>query len=142
VTIATLAGIRTRIVLALSAVGMTAAIFLMALPVTALFIGCMVVFLSLRSAMTATSEMIIVKYLPVNVVGRAAGVFNLFDGIPILLAPLLIPVVQRAFGVTAVLIFLGLVAAISLALLARFWARWTGGEAAVEQQPSQPAAVG
>jgi MFS family permease len=135
--IAALASVRTRMVLAASAVGMTGALFAMALPVAAVFVVCMVVFFSLRSAMTATSEMIIVKYLPVGVVGRAAGVFNLIDGVPILVAPLLILLVQRTFGATAVLVFLGVVAAGSMSLLAMFWHRWNGHGAGQERRLTQ-----
>lgn len=124
--IAARATVRTRTVLAAAAIGMTAALFAMALPTAGTFVVFMVVFFTLRAAMTTTSEMIIVKYLPVSLVGRAAGVFNLIDGIPILIAPLLIVVVQSWFGATAVLVFLGVVSALSLVLLIRHWARWIG----------------
>ncbi|MBB1261292.1 MFS transporter [Streptomyces alkaliterrae] len=116
---------RPRAVLALSAIVMTAALFLMALPSPAAFVVCMVAFFTLRSAMTAVTAMIIVKYLPSEVVGRAEGLFNLMSGLPILAAPLLIPLVQRAAGSTAVLLFLGLASAVSLLCLLRFWPSWS-----------------
>ncbi|MBB1252600.1 MFS transporter [Streptomyces sp. OF3] len=120
---------RPRAVLALSAIVMTAALFLMALPSPAAFVVCMVAFFTLRSAMTAVTAMIIVKYLPADVVGRAEGLFNLMSGLPILAAPLLIPLVQQVAGSTAVLVFLGLASAVSLLCLLRFWPSWSDEDA-------------
>ncbi|MGW0711849.1 MFS transporter [Streptomyces sp. NPDC002643] len=125
VYIAARARTRPRAVLAASATVMTAALFVMALPSPWSFMACMVAFFTVRSAMTAVSAMIIVKYLPPEFVGRAEGLFNLIGGAAVLLAPLLIPVVQRAGGSTAVLVMLGSAAALSLVCLARFWPRWT-----------------
>jgi predicted MFS family arabinose efflux permease len=114
-----------RIVLAFSAIVMTAALFAMALPSTWVFVACMVALFTMRSAMTAVTAMVVVKYLPPDVVGRAEGLFNLMSGIPILLAPLLIPLVQHAWGGTVVLVFLGLAAGLSLVCLVRFWPPWS-----------------
>ncbi|WP_327250448.1 MFS transporter [Streptomyces sp. NBC_01244] len=125
VYIAARARTRPRTVLALSAAIMTAALFTMAIPSTWSFVACMVAFFTMRSAMTAVSAMIIVKYLPPEVVGRAEGLFNLIGGAPLLLAPLLIPLVQGTFGSTAVLMFLGSAAGLSLLCLARFWPHWS-----------------
>ncbi|MDH6228067.1 MULTISPECIES: MFS transporter [Streptomyces] len=130
VYIAARARTRPHIVLAASATAMTLSLIAMALPSTTLFVICMVVFFTMRSALTAVTAMINVKYLPPEVIGRAEGLFNLMGGAPILLAPLLIPVVQQAWGGTAVLVFLGLTASLSLLLLARVWPRWSAAEAA------------
>ncbi|WP_338777231.1 hypothetical protein [Streptomyces sp. DG1A-41] len=73
---------------------MTGALFATALPSTWVFVACMVAFFTMWSAMTAVTAMIVVKYMPPGVVGRAEGLFNLMSGLPILLAPLLIPLVQ------------------------------------------------
>jgi MFS family permease len=116
---------RPRIILALSATVMTGALFAMALPSTLVFMVCMVAFFTMRSAMTAVTAMIVVKYMPPDVVGRAEGLFNLMSGLPILVAPLLIPVVQGAWGDVAVLVFLGLAAGLSLLCLLRFWPDWS-----------------
>ncbi|MFY1675461.1 MFS transporter [Streptomyces sp. WMMC905] len=129
VYIAARARTRPRIVLAYSAIVMTTALFAMALPSSWAFVVCMVAFFTMRSAMTAVTAMIVVKYLPSDVVGRAEGLFNLMGGIPILLAPLLIPLVQRAWGSTAVLVLLGLAAGLSLICLARFWSSWGDADA-------------
>lgn len=129
VFIAARAKTRVRGVLALSAVAMTAALFAMALPSLWAFTLSMVLFFTMRSAMTAVSAIIIVRYLPTEVVGRAEGLFNLLGGVPILLAPLLIPLVQRAWGGVAVLLVLGGAAALSLLCLARFWPSWSEADA-------------
>ncbi|MEU3340624.1 MFS transporter [Streptomyces sp. NPDC002144] len=129
VYIAARARTRPRIVLALSATVMTGALFAMALPSTLVFVACMVAFFTMRSAMTAVTAMIIVKYMPPDVVGRAEGLFNLMSGLPILVAPLLIPVVQQTWGDIAVLVFLGLAAGLSLLCLLRFWPHWSDAEA-------------
>lgn len=128
VYIAARARTRPRTVLALSAGVMTAALFAMTIPSTWTFVACMVAFFTMRSAMTAVSAMIIVKYLPPEVVGRAEGLFNLIGGAPLLLAPLLIPLVQGAFGSTVVLAFLGSAAGLSLLCLARFWPHWSDSD--------------
>ncbi|MBQ0825264.1 MFS transporter [Streptomyces tagetis] len=130
VYIAARARARPRTVLALSAIVMTAALFLMALPSPTAFVVCMVAFFTLRSAMTAVTAMIVVKYLPSDVVGRAEGLFNLMSGVPILIAPLLIPLVQRVAGSTAVLLLLGLVSALSLLCLLRFRPSWSDEDTA------------
>jgi predicted MFS family arabinose efflux permease len=133
---------RPRAVLALSAIVMTAALFLMALPFPTAFVVCMVAFFTLRSAMTAVTAMIVVKYLPSDVVGRAEGLFNLMSGIPILIAPLLIPLVQQVAGGTAVLMFLGLAAAVSLLCLIRFWPSWSDEDASPRNSvPGETAAT-
>ncbi|MFF8675005.1 MFS transporter [Streptomyces sp. NPDC015242] len=129
VYIAARARTRPRIVLAGAAVVMTGALFAMALPSTWVFIVCMVAFFTMRSAMTAVTAMIVVKYLPPEVVGRAEGLFNLMSGLPILLAPLLIPLVQGTWGDVAVLLFLGAAAGLSLLCLVRFWPHWSDGDA-------------
>jgi MFS family permease len=125
VYIAARARTRPRVVLAASATVMTGALFVMALPSSWSFIVCMVAFFTVRSAMTAVSAVIIVKYLPSEFVGRAEGLFNLMGGAVVLLAPILIPVVQGVWGSTTVLIMLGTAASLSLVFLARFWPRWT-----------------
>ncbi|GAA2986187.1 MFS transporter [Actinokineospora diospyrosa] len=104
-------------VLAACAFVMTGALFAMTIPATPVLIAVMVVFFTLRSAMTAVTAMIMVKYLPATVIGRAEGLFNLISGVPTLAAPLLIPLVQQTLGAQAVLVFLGLVAALSLLAL-------------------------
>lgn len=136
VYIAARARTRPRTVLALSAVIMTAALFTMAIPSTWSFVACMVAFFTMRSAMTAVSAMIIVKYLPPAVVGRAEGLFNLIGGAPLLLAPLLIPLVQGTFGSTAVLAFLGSAAGLSLLCLARFWPHWSDSDPTSTHSPA------
>lgn len=136
VYIAARARTRPRVVLALSAVVMTAALFAMALPSPWIVVVCMAAFFTTRSAMTAVTSMIIVKYLPTEFVGRAEGLFNLMSGAPILLAPLLIPLVQRTWGSTAVLLFLGLAAGLSLICLIRFWPHWSDADAT---EPTSPA---
>jgi sugar phosphate permease len=108
---------------------MTGALFAMALPSTLIFVACMVAFFTMRSAMTAVTAMIVVKYMPPDVVGRAEGLFNLMSGLPILVAPLLIPAVQQTWGDVAVLVFLGLAASLSVLCLLRFWPRWSDAEA-------------
>lgn len=128
VYIAARARARPRLVLACAAVVMTGTLFAMALPSTGVFVACMVAFFTMRSAMTAVTAMIIVKYLPTEVVGRAEGLFNLMSGAPILLAPLLIPLVQRSWGSAAVLMFLGTAAGISLICLIRFWPHWSDAD--------------
>ncbi|MBT2480126.1 MFS transporter [Streptomyces sp. ISL-94] len=135
VYIAARARTRPRAVLAGSAVVMTGALFAMALPSTGIFVACMVAFFTMRSAMTTVTGMIIIKYLPAEVVGRAEGLFNLMSGAPILLAPLLIPLVQRSWGSTAVLMFLGVAAAISLICLIRFWPHWSDADT---NEPTSP----
>lgn len=93
---------------------MTGALFAMAIPSLAVLVVVMVAFFMVRSAMTAVSAMIMVKHLPADVIGRAEGLFNLISGIPVLAAPLIIPVVQGAVGARGVLIVLGVVSALSL----------------------------
>jgi MFS family permease len=129
VCVAARARTRPRTVLALSATVMTGALFAMALPSTLVFVACMVAFFTMRSAMTAVTSMIVIKYLPPDVVGRAEGLFNLMSGLPILVAPLLIPVVQKTWGDVAVLVFLGLAAGLSLLCLLRFWPHWSEADA-------------
>ncbi|MDH6221594.1 MFS transporter [Streptomyces pseudovenezuelae] len=128
--IAARARARPRYVLAVSVAVMTAALFAMTVDSPWTFVPCMVAFFTMRSAMTAVSAMIIVKYLPSEVLGRAEGLFNLFIGIPLLIAPLLIPVVQGALGSTAVLVALGMTAGLSLLCLARFWPQWDDSDSA------------
>ncbi|MFF9677464.1 MFS transporter [Streptomyces eurythermus] len=129
VYIAARARTRPRTVLALSATVMTGALFVMALPSTLVFVACMVAFFTMRSAMTAVTSMIVIKYLPPEVVGRAEGLFNLMSGLPILVAPLLIPAVQQTWGDVAVLVFLGLAAGLSLLCLLCFWPHWSEADA-------------
>jgi len=62
---------------------MTAALFGMTIPSTPLFAVLMVLFFTARSAMTATSTVIVVKYLPTSVVGRAEGLFSLMAAVVI-----------------------------------------------------------
>ncbi|MFF5444122.1 MFS transporter [Streptomyces sp. NPDC012888] len=128
VYIAARAQVQPRTILALSAAVMTAALFAMAVSPGVLFVACMVAFFTMRSAMTSVSAMIIVKYLPPTVTGRAEGLFNLISGAPLLVAPLVIPLVQNGFGSTAVLLFLAAVACLSLLCLARFWPHWNTGD--------------
>ncbi len=141
VYIAARARTRPRVILAASATVMTGALFLMALPSAWSFMACMVAFFTVRSAMTAVSAMIIVKYLPSEFVGRAEGLFNLMGGATVLLAPMLIPTVQGAWGSTAVLIMLGTSAALSLVCLARFWPRWTDTGAPPAATPEEQTAT-
>lgn len=127
---------RPRSVLAVSVAVMTAALFAMTIASPWSFVVCMVAFFTMRSAMTAVSAMIIVKYLPTEVLGRAEGLFNLLSGIPLLIAPLLIPAVQGAFGSTAVLLALGVTAGLALVCLARFWPRWDDSDPVDTPSPS------
>ncbi|WP_424187151.1 MFS transporter [Actinokineospora sp. G85] len=101
-------------VVAAAAVVMTGALFAMAIPSTPVLLAVTTAFFTLRAAMTAASAMAIVQHLPADVVGRAEGLFNLLSGLPVLAAPLLIPVVRGIVGAQGVLVFLGLVASLSL----------------------------
>ncbi|GAA3753106.1 MFS transporter [Streptomyces tremellae] len=124
VYIAARARARPRTVLAGAVLVMTAALFVMLVPSVPVFVLCMVCFFTMRSAMTAVCAMIIVKYLPTEVLGRAEGLFNLLSGIPLFVAPLVTPAVQDAWGSDGVLLFLGAFAGLALICLGYFWRHW------------------
>ncbi|AUG80995.1 MFS transporter [Kitasatospora sp. MMS16-BH015] len=113
------AGLRPQRVLAVAAVVMTAAPLLMAFAPTPVLALCLTAFLAARSALTATTAALTTGRLPAEVLGRAEGLFNLVTGLPLLLAPLLIPLAQQRFGPTAVFLLLGGTAALALPLVAR-----------------------
>jgi len=110
--------------LSISAMAMAVALWLTALPFVWAFTVGLVALFSFRSVVTAISAAAIVKCLPAEVVGRAEGLFNLLNGLPLLLAPLVIPVIQENLGSAAVLITLSLVASLSPLMLLQLRDRW------------------
>jgi hypothetical protein len=57
--------------------------------------------------------------------GRAFGILRLIWGVPNVLAPAIIPLIVVWTSVRATYVVLGLVALVSVALLARMWRRWS-----------------
>ncbi|MER5639487.1 MFS transporter [Kitasatospora sp. NPDC002227] len=114
---------RPHVVLAVAAAVMTAATLAMGFAPVPVFVLCMTAFFTMRSAVTGVAAVVSVRHLPADVLGRAEGLFNLISGLPLLLAPLAVPVVQAHFGPTAVFLLLGATAALAIpavALLAPF----------------------
>jgi len=127
-----------RAVLAIAASGMTLALVVMPLQHALGFIALMALFFGLRSAVTCVSEMILVKFTSEHVLGRAAGLFNLMDGIPLLAAPLVIPLLHEALGSTGVFLTLGGVATVSLLLIRALWRDWGSGSDTMQRQSLVP----
>lgn len=127
---------RPRLVMACAAVFMTISLMTMAVVPLWGFVICVVLFYTVRTSMDTVTDVVIVKYLPAHMVGRAEGLFGLIGGIPAVIAPFTITLVQGAWGGSAVLIYLAVVSSLSLLLLARFWKVWsvTDGSKAASPQ--------
>jgi hypothetical protein len=123
------ARLRLRPVLTLASVGIAACLLAMSLAGFAVFAGAFVLFSALDSALAVTSDMIMVKYMPLDTIGRTAGILRLIHGVPLVTAPLLLPLLVQVAGTTPVLAGLGVLALISVAWLIRRWSLWPDAEA-------------
>jgi MFS family permease len=116
---------RLRPVLAIASVGMAASLLAMSLPGLGLFVIALALFFALDSALAVTSDMILIKYMPLQAIGRTAGISRLMHGVPLVAAPLTIPFIVGLIGVRPTFLVLGVIALASVALLLRHWVLWT-----------------
>jgi MFS family permease len=106
-------------------VGMAASLFVVAVPVLVMALGALCLFFAFTGSAGVTSSMLTITYVPPDVMGRAFGILRLIWGVPNVVAPAIIPVVVAWTGVRATYVVLGVVALLSVALLARMWHRWS-----------------
>jgi MFS family permease len=106
-------------------VGMAATLFVIAAPVLVVALGALCLFFAFTGSAGVTSSMLTITYVPADVMGRAFGILRLIWGVPNVLAPAIIPLIVVWTSVRATYVVLGLVALVSVALLARMWRRWS-----------------
>lgn len=117
--------LRLRRTMTITSVGMAGLLFAMALPALWIFIAALVLFYTLRQSMASAGLLMVFKYLPARVVGRASGILDLLDGIPDITAPLVIPLLVPALGIGGTFVVLGVTALSSVGWLALSWRRWS-----------------
>lgn len=127
-----------RPTLAVVTVGMVACLFLIAVPHLPVVLAALTLFFALTGAAGVASSMLIVAYVPTDVMGRAFGILRLIWAVPAIAAPATVPLVAGWSGVRATFVGLGLVASLAVAILAAMWRRWS--EPVVER-PTQRAAA-
>jgi hypothetical protein len=104
---------------------MAATLFVIAAPVLVVALGALCLFFAFTGSAGVTSSMLTITYVPADVMGRAFGILRLIWGVPNVLAPAIIPLIVVWTSVRATYVVLGLVALVSVALLARMWRRWS-----------------
>jgi MFS family permease len=117
---------RLRRTLTICAVGMSGLLLAMAAPALPVFVGCLVLFYLLRQSMASASILVVFNYLPAHVIGRASGITDLIEGVPIISAPLIIPLLASRVGAAGTFALLGLTASISVGWLVISRAHWHG----------------
>lgn len=128
--------LRVRRTMAVSAVGMTGLLFGMAVPNLEIFVCCLVLFHVLRQCMATAGLLMIFKYLPARAVGRASGILDLFEAVPELAFPLLIPLLEPGIGAQGTFLLLGAVALTSVLGLIVTWHSWTDTPGQVQRSTS------
>jgi GTP cyclohydrolase II len=91
------------------AAGLSAALLAMALPVLAVLVAALVLLYAVNGMLAASLEMMIVKHVPQEGLGRVGGLLRLFGGIPAFVAPLLIPLGVTTAGPQATFAALGVI---------------------------------
>jgi MFS family permease len=102
-----------------AAVGISASLFIMAIPWLPMLIVGVVLLSTLQSALVVSAQMIAFRHLPANAIGRITGLLSLVSGVPAVVAPLLIPFLSAAVGVEGTFAILGVLALSALPYLAR-----------------------
>lgn len=126
--------LRVRRTMTITAIGMAGTLLAMTAPSVWLFAAALLLFYLLRQSMAVASMLMIFKYVPARLVGRATGIVDLIAGVPSVAAPLLVPFLEPVVGARATFGVLGLIAALSVVCLVVSWRRWT--EQATARQPS------
>jgi MFS family permease len=114
-----------RATLAVVTVGMAGSLFVVAVPSLVVAVGALCLFFAFTGSAGVTSSMLTITYVPAEVMGRASGILRLIWGVPNLVAPAVIPVAVAWSSVRVTYILLGVVALLSVAILARMWGRWS-----------------
>lgn len=115
---------RLRPVLAVGTIGMAGCLLAMALPALSAFMIALAFFFALDSAISAASDMLLVKYLPRSAIGRAAGISRLIHGVPLVLGPIAVPLIAGLAGVRVTFVVLAALALLSVVMVLRHWASW------------------
>ncbi|MEO5873587.1 MAG: MFS transporter [Streptosporangiaceae bacterium] len=128
--------------LTITAIGTTAALLLLSVPVLPVVLVGLTAFGAMQGARMAMSAMAMVKYLPGNALGRVHGLLDLIGGIPVVIAPLVIPSIATGIGSGATFLLLGAVGSVGIVALVRCWPDLLGGaadDAKLEHGPVSPA---
>jgi MFS family permease len=141
VTVSERSRLRLRPVLAVTSVGIAACLLVMSLPVFGVFVGALVLFFALDNALSVTSDMILVKYMPADAIGRTTGILRLLHGVPLVGAPLLLPPLVRILGVSATFVLLGLLALTAITWMIRQWSLWSDTPSAGGRDEPDPAVL-
>ena len=101
------------------AAGISASLFIMAIPWLPMLVVGVVLLSMLQSALVVSTQMVIFRHLPANAIGRITGLLSLVSGVPAILAPLLIPPLSAAVGVEGTFAILGVLGLSAFPYLAR-----------------------
>ncbi|MEV4441284.1 MFS transporter [Streptomyces sp. NPDC049577] len=114
-----------RAVVLIGTLGMGGCLLLMSAGSLPLFIGAMVAFFGFQSALSVASDLMTIKFLPADALGRAGGIVGLLMGLPVLAGPLVVPALAAGIGSAATFLTFGLVQLAGLLWLRRTWHAWS-----------------
>lgn len=113
---------------AITTVGAVACLFAMAMHVLSVQVAALVLMSALQGARAVTGQMMVFTYLPGSAIGRVSGFLNLIEGIPMFVAPLVIPAVAAGIGIEHTFAALGAIGVAAVFWLARSWLDWSPDE--------------
>lgn len=86
-----------------------------------LFISALALLMGVRSVSSLVSELVVYEGVPPEFIGRALGLIGFIDGLPVVIAPLIIPHLSLWLGPQTTLRILGGVTALLVATLSVGW---------------------
>ncbi|MGY0232578.1 MFS transporter [Longispora urticae] len=104
--------------------GMGLSMLVMASGALPVFVVGLVAAFAFQSALSVADDMMLIRYLPADALGRAGGILGLIQGAAVLAGPLLIPPISAAVGPSATFAVLGVLELTGLLWLARTWRAW------------------
>ncbi|WP_412540826.1 MFS transporter [Longispora sp. K20-0274] len=105
-------------------VGMGLSMLVMATGSLPLFVVGFVAAFAFQSALSVADDMMLIRYLPADALGRAGGILGLIQGAAVLAGPLLTPPISAVLGPSATFAVLGVLELTGLLWLARSWRAW------------------
>lgn len=121
-----------RTIVLVGTVGMGGSLMLMSTGSVQLFVVALILMFGFQHALVVASDLMPIKFLPTEALGRAGGLLGLMEGLPVLAGPLIVPVVAVWLGSGPTLLVFGVFQLLGLLWLWRTWQQWSPERAAAK----------
>jgi MFS family permease len=130
-----------RAIVLCGTVGMGVSLLLMSSGSAVVFVAAMIVMFGFQHALSVSRDMMVIRFLPLDALGRASGILNVLGGLPVLAAPLIVPPLALWLGHGPTFLAFGVFQLLGLLWLWRTWHQWAPKQEAPIQEAREQEAT-